>query len=115
MKIGVAGGLEYGRPYNAGGGVETGIGQVVEMIREITGANKPVESEASRLRPEHSEVRALLADAAKFAEATGWRPAVTLEEGLANTVEWWRGRIQSGAVRAGAAVSVVQFERNILQ
>ena len=102
LRIGAADGIEFGRPYNAGSGVETKIADVVDTILTITGANKPIETEAARLRPEGSEVRALLADAAAFAELTGWRSNVGLDEGLERTVEWWRGRLQSGAIRPGA-------------
>jgi nucleoside-diphosphate-sugar epimerase len=31
-------------------------------------------------------------DASGFRAATGWTPAATLEQGLADTVRWWRGR-----------------------
>jgi nucleoside-diphosphate-sugar epimerase len=31
-------------------------------------------------------------DASGFTAATGWMPAATLEQGLADTVRWWRGR-----------------------
>ena len=75
----------------------------MEAIRALTGANKPVESEASRLRPERSEVRALLADASRLSAATGWAPRVNLDDGLARTVDWWRGRIARGLVRPSAA------------
>jgi UDP-glucose 4-epimerase len=34
----------------------------------------------------------LVVDASGFAAATGWAPAATLEQGLADTVRWWRGR-----------------------
>jgi UDP-glucose 4-epimerase len=44
-------------------------------------------------------VRALLADATRLGEATGWAPRVALEEGLARTIDWWRGRIAKGLVR----------------
>lgn len=99
LRIGAADGIDYGCPYNAGSGVDTGIGDVVEMIRAITGANKPIESEAARMRPEGSEVRALLADASAFENSTGWHSTVNLEEGLQNTVEWWREHFEAGAVR----------------
>jgi UDP-glucose 4-epimerase len=61
-----------------------------------------VAHDAQRQRPPQSEVRALLADASAFAKATGWRSAVKLEDGLARTVEWWRGRLAAGGVRPGS-------------
>lgn len=99
MSLGGSEAIAFGQTFNSGTGVAVSIGETVERIREITGVNKPVESDANRFRPKKSEVRDLLADASKLTEATGWRPRVAFEEGLAMTVDWWRGRIQSGAVR----------------
>jgi len=101
LAVGIADGLDYGAPYNAGTGQETGIGEVVDLVREMTGANKPVVTEDERFRPDKSEVRALLADAGRLSAATGWRPEVDLEAGLGRTVDWWRDRIERGAVRPG--------------
>lgn len=99
---GTAEAIEYGTPYNGGTGTAVTVGEMVETVREITGVNKPVESETARMRPEHSEVRALLADHSRLTAATGWVPRVGLRDGLARTVEWWRARIASGAVRPDA-------------
>jgi UDP-glucose 4-epimerase len=99
LAMGRAPQVDYGRPYNSGTGLAVTIGETVETIRALTGANKPVEHEAERMRPERSEVRALLADATRLGEATGWAPRVALEEGLARTIDWWRGRIAKGLVR----------------
>ena len=94
---------EYGLAYNAGTGVAVSVGEVVETIRRLTGADKPVEAESSRLRPPKSEVRALLADNRRLITATGWCPHVSLEEGLARTVSWWRLRIETGRVRSSSS------------
>jgi dTDP-glucose 4,6-dehydratase len=40
------------------------------------------------MRPAASEVLRLWADNRKAAELIGWRPQVSLDEGLARTVEW---------------------------
>lgn len=103
LAIGRAAGVEFGQPYNAGTGRAVTIGETVEAIRALTGANKPVESETARLRPERSEVRALLADASRLSAATGWAPRVTLDDGLARTVDWWRECIARGLVRPSTA------------
>jgi UDP-glucose 4-epimerase len=102
LKAGSAATLEYGVAYNSGSGQAVAIGEVVETVVAATGCNKPVESEAARFRPEKSEVRELLADAGRFSAATGWRPRVGLAEGIEQTVEWWRDRVMSGAIRRDA-------------
>lgn len=51
---------------------------------------------AGRLTGREAVIRRLATplevDASGFAAATGWAPAATLEQGLADTVRWWRGR-----------------------
>ena len=102
LRAGSAEGLELGRAYNGGTGRAATIGATVEAIRTITGCGKPVVQSADRLRPGASEVRALLADNRRFADATGWTPRVSLEVGLAATVAWWRARLQRGLQRTDA-------------
>lgn len=97
--IGLADKLEYGSVYNSGTGTAVSIGEIVEKVRRLTGSRKPVEVEEARVRPEHSEVQQLVADTRRLATATGWRPQVTLDEGLAQTVAWWRHRMGAGRVR----------------
>ena len=99
LALGAAPEAEFGTVYNAGTGVETGIGDVVSRLGDITGNNKPTVSDEARLRPEHSEVRALVADAARLTALTGWRPETALGDGLGQCVEWWRQRIAGGKQR----------------
>ena len=103
LAIGSADGADYGKAYNAGTGVEVSIEEVIKKICDLTGANKPVERDPERLRPENSEVKALVADSSRLREATGWTPKVDLSEGLGRTIDWWRGRVASGAVRPDSA------------
>jgi len=99
LAVGAADGLEYGTAYNGGTGRAVTIGDTVAIIARLAGTNKPVVSESVRLRPKNSEVRALLADNRRLAQATGWQPARTLEEGVAKTIAWWRSRLQAGRTR----------------
>ncbi len=101
LAVGTAAALEFGRPYNSGTGVATSIAEVIDRVVALTGVNKPVEIEEARKRPEKSEIRLLLADAKRLGAATGWTPRVSLEDGLARAIEWWRARLASGAVRRG--------------
>lgn len=102
IALGAAKDIINGAVYNGGTGRAVTIGDTVDAIRAICGSNKPVVSEAVRVRPEHSEVRALIANPCKLERATGWRAAHSLEQGLAASVDWWRRRLASGKVRAGA-------------
>ena len=94
--------LAYGRAYNTGTGTEVSVGAMIELVRAATGTNKPVAREETRVRPEKSEVRALISDSRALRAATGWAPKVELEAGLATTIGWWRDRLARGQVRAGA-------------
>ena len=94
--------LAFGEPYNAGTGESVSIGDLVDGIRHAAGTNKPVREDPDRFRPPESEVRALCADATRLMQATGWRPRTDLEDGLARTVAWWRGRLATGASRPTA-------------
>lgn len=84
--------LEYGDAYNAGSGTTVSVGTMIEQVRSIVGTDKPVVSKAERMRPEHSEVRVLQADSTRFETASGWRPSMTLADGLAKTIAWWQKR-----------------------
>lgn len=78
-----------GEVFNAGSGREVSIGDTVDLIAAAMGVEVGIVCEAERLRPEHSEVQRLLADADALHQATGWKPHTTLEDGLAATVRWF--------------------------
>lgn len=99
MAAGLADDVEYGHAYNAGNQRAITIGDLIDVILELTSSRKPIIHDEKRLRPTNSEVRALLADSARFARATGWAPKVTLREGLQRTIDWWRGRLATTQVR----------------
>jgi dTDP-glucose 4,6-dehydratase len=97
--------LENGRAgeiYNVGGNRSLPNLEVVQRILQATG--KP-ESLITRVadRPGHDRRYALTND--KLTRETGWAPAMTFEEGLSRTVDWyrentgWVKRIQSGDYR----------------
>lgn len=91
--------VRIGEVYNLGSGRGVTIGETIETIKRLTGANKPVETDARRLRPEKSEVGALLADAGRLTAAVGWQSRVSLEQGLEQTIAWWRQRISGNLQR----------------
>jgi NAD dependent epimerase/dehydratase len=99
MAAGRSENLEYGQPYNAGSERAIMVGDLINLIVELVSCRKPVVQDSKRLRPQNSEVRALLADCTRFRRATGWSPRVNLREGLEKTVEWWRCRLSDKHVR----------------
>ena len=80
---------DYGRPVNIGNPNEMTIRQFAELIRELTGARaelvfKPLPEGDPKVRqPDITLARSLL----------GWSPEVPLRDGLARTIEYFRGKI----------------------
>jgi GDP-4-dehydro-6-deoxy-D-mannose reductase len=58
-----------------------------------------VEIDPARLRP--SDVEVLLGDASKFRARTGWEPKIPLEQTLADSLDYWRGRLGARRVAVG--------------
>ncbi len=82
--------LTIGEEINIATQKEISIGQLAEeLIRQINPSAKIVCDE-QRLRPEKSEVNRLLGSNAKIKKLTNWEPKYTLEQGLAETIEFFR-------------------------
>lgn len=79
-----------GQTVNLGSGREISIRDLARLIGERAGLPVRVEQDASRVRPERSEVERLLACNRKAHELLGWEPRVSLEEGLDATIGWMR-------------------------
>ena len=82
-----------GQTVNLGTGREISIAQLCQMICRIVGGEIPVVVDKQRLRPAGSEVGRLLARNDLSAEVLGWTPVVSLEEGMARTVDWIRAHL----------------------
>ncbi|NCB70867.1 MAG: SDR family NAD(P)-dependent oxidoreductase [Clostridia bacterium] len=73
---------------------EISIGQLAEeLIRQINSKARIVCDE-DRLRPEKSEVNRLLGSNEKIKRLTGWQPRYTLEQGLAETIDFFRHNLE---------------------
>jgi len=60
-----------------------------ELIKQIN-PNAKIICEAERIRPQKSEVNRLLGSNEKLKKLTGWSPQFTFEEGIKETIEWFR-------------------------
>jgi len=85
---------EVGRSYNIGGGNERSNLELVQALCAILDDKRPKGqgSYADQItfvadRPGHDARYAI--DPARIEEELGWRPSVTVEEGLARTVDWY--------------------------
>lgn len=74
---------------------EISIGELAnEMIRQIN-PNAKIITDDVRLRPEKSEVNRLLGSNKKIMRLTDWKPNYTLEQGLAETIEFLKNNMDS--------------------
>lgn len=72
---------------------EVSIGELAEeLVRQIN-PNARIVCEEIRMRPEKSEVNRLLGCNEKIKRLTGWEPKYTLEQGLAETVQFLRAHM----------------------
>lgn len=82
-----------GEVINIGSNYEVSIGETVEMIAEVMGADIMITTDEERMRPEKSEVNRLWADNQKAKELLGWEPKYGgkdgLKRGLKETAEWF--------------------------
>lgn len=84
---------EVGRSYNIGGENEARNIDIVQMICALLDEMAPAGAPHAQLisyvtdRPGHDLRYAI--DPARIREELGWRPSVTLEEGLRKTVRWY--------------------------
>lgn len=83
-----------GQVINAGSNYEISIGDTVKKIINILGEDIKIICDENRLRPEKSEVNRLWADNTKIKQLTDWVPKYTIDEGLAETVEWIKKNMQ---------------------
>jgi len=78
-------GSASGWAVNVGAGERTSLLRLLELVREVSG--RPVEVEHRPPRP--GDVRDSLAGLERAREVLGYRPLISLEEGLARTWAWF--------------------------
>lgn len=81
---------EPGTEINIATGQEISVRSLAGAIAEITGQDAEFIRDESRVRASGSEVERLCGSVERLKKITGWTPARTLEEGLMETVEWFR-------------------------
>ena len=80
---------------------EIAIGTLAqELIKQINPKATIVQDQA-RIRPANSEVFRLYGSAAKLHKYLGWKPSTTLEDGLAETIDWFKKPTNLSKYRTG--------------
>jgi UDP-glucose 4-epimerase len=74
--------------YNIGTGIETSVNDLVYALEHVMGRHIEPEYRPARA----GEVRRIALHADKAENELGWKAAVSLEEGLAQTLEWYKKR-----------------------
>jgi len=83
-----------GKVINIGRGSDISIGDLARKIFELIGKDVNIKTDEERVRPEKSEVDRLLCDNTLAEEVIGWEPEYSLEEGLGETIEWFREKMK---------------------
>ncbi|HEX8559349.1 MAG TPA: SDR family oxidoreductase [Pyrinomonadaceae bacterium] len=76
-----------GRVINLATGRRTTLNELLDALKRITGRT---DVEAERREPRVGDVRHSLADITRAREFLGYEPRVGLEEGLQQTLDWWK-------------------------
>lgn len=79
-----------GQEINIATQAEISIGDLANKIIKLTKSEAKIITDQDRLRPAKSEVERLLGSNKKIMELTAWRPKYDLDQGLAQTIEWFR-------------------------
>lgn len=87
-----------GATIQLGTGRSESVGELFRLACELLGVEaRPIE-EASRVRPDASEVLVLQSDPARARALLGWEATTSLEEGLRRTIAWLREHPETGDV-----------------
>ena len=90
-------GLLDARAFNVGTGIATDVLTLATVLSRVAGVSTPIEHAPER----PGEQRTSYLDITKIGAALGWRPQVTLEEGLRKSYEWFAAR--QGASQAAVS------------
>ena len=82
-----------GEVINLGFGKGITIEDVAKLIMKLTGIEKDIYCEESRVRPKNSEVFHLISNNDKAKDLIGWEPEISLEDGLSETIEFVKKNI----------------------
>jgi NAD dependent epimerase/dehydratase len=78
-----------GEVINLGTNSEISVGETLNLIKELMGADVKFATDTKRFRPKKSEVKRLWCDNSKMSEILEFCPAHTLREGLKKTINWF--------------------------
>lgn len=81
-----------GKEINIATNGEISIGDLAETIIQQINPNARIVTDCERIRPEKSEVERLFGDNTLIKKLTSWKPEYNLEQGLQETISWFRDK-----------------------
>ena len=84
--------------YNVGTGVATSVRTLHDLLAEICGSEALPTPAPARL----GELQSVSLDSRALSDSTGWRPAISLPDGLRETVEWVGATLDRSESAAGS-------------
>jgi len=79
---------KYGEAYNIGSGTSYKIFDILNKLVSMSSSKIKIEKDKVLFRP--SDNPDLVCDASKFIKLTGWKPQISIETTLENTLDYWR-------------------------
>ena len=90
-----------GQEVNIASNYEISMRDTLELIAKIMDADVKFIEEEQRIRPKNSEVFRLWGDNTKIKELTGFSPKYSIEDGLKETIEWFKNPENLKKYKAG--------------
>lgn len=90
-------GSELTGPVNVASGEAVELRELAGRIGGLTGRSELLQIGALPTR--EGEPAELRADTSRLREELGWRPSLTLEQGLDGTIAWWRERVDGAQAK----------------
>ncbi len=81
-----------GETYNVGSGRAVSIEEVLHLIISMSSKEIQLEVDPNKIRP--SDVPLIEADIRKIHQETGWKPMISLEQTIRETLGYWRERME---------------------
>ena len=82
-----------GEAYNVGSGQAHAIQEVLDAFLARSRVPIRIEPDPERMRP--SDIPLVLCDYGKLHACTGWRPAISFAQSLADVLDYWRAEVQA--------------------
>jgi UDP-glucose 4-epimerase len=82
-----------GQTIQLGTGRAVSIGELFQAACSALNVSAEVVHDPRRVRPDASEVLVLQSDPTQARERLGWAPRVSLEQGLARTIDWMKANV----------------------